>query len=453
MTDLGIVWFRRDLRLDDNPAWSAATTNHQEVQAVYILDPALLGRASTVRRNQLLAHLGGLARDLERAGGTLLVAEGDAAEQLQTIVADLAAGAVYWNTDVTPYASRRDAAVETTLTVPCHRFWGILTQPPGSVLTQKGTLSQVFTPFYNAWDRTPIAWTPPAGPARLGAHRGIALPQPSAAPFQAGGADAAHERLDAWSQSVDDYLDTRDIPGVPGTSELSADLRFGTLGPREIIDAIGTTSQGRQGFLRQLAWRDWYAHLLVQAPNIVDEAVKEGYRTITWRDDDAGFEAWSNGQTGYPLVDAGMRQLRQTGWMHNRVRMVTASFLVKDLLVDWRRGERLFRHLLVDADVSQNVGNWQWTAGTGMDAAPYFRIFNPISQSRKFDPQGDYIRRFIPELAGLDRKTIHAPWEAGPLDLAGAGVILGDTYPSPIVDHAIARDRTLAAYKEALGRD
>ena len=186
---------------------------------------------------------------------------------------------------------------------------------------------------------------------------------------------------------------------------------------------------------------------------MANAAIRPEYDAIAWRNDPDGLQAWKDGRTGYPIVDAGMRQLTATGWMHNRVRMIVASFLVKDLLIDWREGERWFRWLLTDGEPSQNAGNWQWVAGVGTDAAPYFRIFNPLAQSRKFDGDGDYIRRWVPELAGLDRKAIHAPWEAGPIDLAAAGVILGDTYPNPIVDHAMARDRTLAAYKRALGRE
>ena len=265
----------------------------------------------------------------------------------------------------------------------------------------------------------------------------------------------ATDRIDEWQADVDRYDTTRDLPAIDGTSRLSTALRFGTVSPVQLVDGLGTHSPGRHAFVRQLAWRDWYAHLTVEFPDIDRRAIRAEYDGIRWSSGagaDEEFEAWAAGRTGYPIVDAGMRQLAETGWMHNRVRMITASFLVKDLLIDWRRGERHFRHLLADAEPSQNAGNWQWVAGTGPDATPYFRIFNPTTQSRKFDPTGAYIRRWVPELADLDATSIHEPAAAAPLDLAAAGVVLGDTYPAPIVDHAHARDRTLATYKAALTR-
>ena len=218
-----------------------------------------------------------------------------------------------------------------------------------------------------------------------------------------------------------------------------------------MLERIGTEGEGRTGFIRQLAWRDWYAHLFFEMPHMIDRPMREQYASIEWRDDDAGFDAWCQGCTGYPIVDAGMRQLNTTGWMHNRVRMITASFLVKHLLIDWTRGEKYFRRQLLDADVPQNAGNWQWVAGTGPDAAPYFRIFNPVSQSKKFDPTGAYIRTYVPELADLDNRSIHQPSELAPLDLAAAGVHLGDNYPHPLVDLTVGRERCLATYKAARG--
>ena len=237
------------------------------------------------------------------------------------------------------------------------------------------------------------------------------------------------------------------------TRSLSTALRFGTISAAHLARTVGTASPGRAAFTRQLAWRDWYAHTTHEHPDIDRRALRPEYDRIAWEDGpdaDAAFAAWTEGRTGYPIVDAGMRQLATTGWMHNRVRMIAASFLVKDLLVDWRRGERWFRHLLRDGDIPQNAGNWQWVAGSGPDAAPYFRIFNPTTQSRRFDPDGTYLRRWVPELAGLDDRAIHEPAARPPLELAAAGVTLGAEYPHPIVDHGAAREETLLVYRAAL---
>jgi deoxyribodipyrimidine photo-lyase len=433
-----IVWFRRDLRLGDNPAWAAASAGHEDVTALYVLDDRLLGRAGPFRRRQLLAHLDALDDRLGRHGGRLLVRHGDPVEAVPEEVRRTGAETVYANADVTPFATARDDATEAALAgVPVRWSWGGLVHPPGSVLTAKGQLSRVFTPFHKTWEKTRLDPWPAPGGAAVARTTGAAIPRADGDPPDPPGEDAALDRLEAWLDLVADYPETRDLPGVRGTSELSADLRFGTISPRTVLATVGHSSPGPAAFVRQLAWRDWYAHMTLEHPDIADRPVQEGFRTVRWRRDDAGFEAWKAGQTGFPIVDAGMRQLAQTGWMHNRVRMITASFLVKDLLVDWRRGERWFRHLLVDGDVAQNAGNWQWVAGTGPDATPYFRIFNPTAQSRKFDPRGAYIRTWVPELAHLDDHQIHEP--------AGA---LAD-YPPPIVDHKEARERALAAYGRA----
>ena len=433
-----IVWFRRDLRLGDNPAWAAATTGHDEVVALYVLDDRLLGPAGPFRRRQLLANLHALDAALQERGGRLSVRNGDPTDVVAAEARRLESEAVYANADVTPFASARDEVTETALgTVPLRWTWGGLVHPPGTVRTAKGHLSRVFTPFHKAWEQTPLEPWPSPGPASVAAVPGWSCPAPDGDPPYAPGEDAALDRLDAWLERVDHYGETRDLPGVRGTSELSSDLRFGTISPRTVLTATGHSSSGRAAFVRQLAWRDWYAHMTLLHPDIANAPVQEGFRAIRWRRDDDGFEAWKEGQTGFPIVDAGMRQLAQTGWMHNRVRMITASFLVKDLLIDWRRGERWFRHLLVDGDVPQNAGNWQWVAGTGPDAAPYFRILNPTVQSRRFDPSGTYIRAWVPELAHLDDHQIHEP----------AGAAAG--YPRPIVDHREARERALAAYGRA----
>jgi deoxyribodipyrimidine photo-lyase len=349
------------------------------------------------------------------------------------VVRECSASAVYRNADPSPFARRRDDTVHARLDVPTHVFDGGTVHAPGSVLTKRGLLSQVFTPFYNTWRRTALEAWPEPGPAQVVALAGQTLPRATAVPRQLGGEAAAWQRLTEWSERVDDYPRTRDLPAIDGTSELSADLKFGTLAARTVMNVLGDRTPGRAAFVRQLAWRDWWAHLLATRPDAPDE-----------------FERWCSGTTGFPIVDAGMRQLTESGWMHNRVRMICASFLVKDLLIDWRRGERFFRHHLVDADVAQNAGNWQWVAGTGPDAAPYFRIFNPTSQGRTFDPEGEYVRRWVPELAGLPAKHIHDPSSAPTDVLTEAGVEVGVHYPRPIVEHATARTRAMAAYRQAL---
>ncbi len=446
----GIVWFRRDLRLDDNPAFAAAAATHREIAALFVLDPRLLDLAGPFRRRQLLADLAALDDRLRALGGRLRVVAGDATRVVPAEAERLGAGAVHANLDVSPLARRRDAAVAAALAeqgVAWSPQWGGLVHEPGAVRTAKGTLSQVFTPFWRTWRVTPMRpWPdtddPAASAAVLDLPGDTALPVPDAPPPFPAGEAGAHERLAAVLDRLEDYPDTRDLPAVDGTTQLSSALRFGTISPRRMLDVIGTHSPGREAVARQLAWRDWYAHLTWQHPSIAVQPLRPDYDRIAWRtgpDADADFAAWCDGRTGYPIVDAGMRQLATTGWMHNRVRMITASFLVKDLLIDWRRGERWFRTLLADGEVSQNAGNWQWVAGTGPDAAPYFRIFNPTAQGEKFDPDGAYVRRWVPELGGLGARDIHQPWRAG-------GLFGAPGYPAPIVDHAAARDRCLAAY-------
>jgi deoxyribodipyrimidine photo-lyase len=442
------VWFRRDLRLTDNPAWSAASRSADRLSALYVIDPVLMATAGPFRRAQLLAHLHALDEALHQRGGRLLVHGGDPAEVVPRVSKGLGA-AVFANADVTPYARRRDLRVGQRVEVPFHTWWGGLVQAPGTVVTAQGQTSRVFTPFFRQWEQAAVPPWPDAVPVALDDDPGQGLPALEGQPWQAGGEAAARDRLRDFAQRADRYDDVRDQPALDGTSGLSADLRFGTLSPREVLHAVGTFSAGRAAFGRQLAWRDWYAHLLWEVPTLVETPLRPELATIAWENDSDDLVAWQQGRTGYPIVDAGMRQLATTGFMHNRVRMITASFLIKDLLIDWRRGERWFRRLLVDADVPQNAGNWQWVAGTGPDAAPYFRIFNPVRQSETFDPTGGYIRRYVPELDQVPDKWIHAPWTAPPFDLALAGVTLGDTYPYPMVDHAAARQQALAAYGAA----
>jgi deoxyribodipyrimidine photo-lyase len=449
MTTRAVVWFRRDLRLGDNPAWAAASERVDRVVALYVLDPVLLTAAGPTRRHQLLAHLRGLDQSLRSQGGRLLVLGGDPIAVVPRVAAACDAVAVYANADVTPYARQRDLTVKGRLRADLELWWGNLMHPPGSVVTRKGHTSRVFTPFYNRWhDQAPAQWPEPRL-VEIDDHAGEGLPTSEHRPFQVGGEGAAMDRLFEFVERVDDYEHTRDRPDLLGTSCLSADLHFGALAPRTIASIVGASTKGRIAFVRQLAWRDWYAHLLWEVPSLARVPLRSDLIEMRWRNDPADIEGWQKGMTGYPFIDAGMRQLERTGWMHNRVRMVVSSFLVKDLLVDWRIGERWFRRLLVDGDIAQNVGNWQWVAGCGPDAAPYFRVFNPVLQSQKFDPEGTYIKRFVPELSDLPARWIHAPWTAPPKELASLGVTLGDIYPHPIVDHTFARERALATYAAA----
>jgi deoxyribodipyrimidine photo-lyase len=446
MTARAVVWFRRDLRLDDNPAWASASETADRVTALYVLDPVLLRGAGEFRRTQLLAHLHGLDESLRSFGGRLMVRHGKAEMIVPEVAAACGATLVCANADVTPYARHRDSAVKDRLGSGFQRWWGNLVHPPGAVLTAKGRTSRVFTPFAAKWNRLPLPTWPESAPVAIDDDTGEGLPALESEPFQPGGEEAAADRLLNFLRRADHYGETRDLPASDGTSVLSADLRFGTLAARRVVATVGTSTGGRAAFVRQLAWRDWYAHLLWELPAMVDSSLRPALGRIRWENDPADIAAWKDGRTGYPFIDAGMRQLASTGWMHNRVRMAAASFLVKDLLVDWRIGERWFRRLLVDADRAQN---WQWVAGTGPDAAPYFRVFNPVLQSEKFDPDGAYIRAFVPELAGVTAPWIHRPWTAPAGELAAGGVTLGATYPHPIVDHRFARSRAIEAYDEA----
>ncbi len=460
-----LVWFRRDLRLEANPAWAAATRAHDEVVALFVIDPVLMATAGPRRRAVLVDHLRALDDALSEHGGrlTVVTVEPDggpeaAAQTVRRVVAEIEAAEVHVNRDASPYATRRDEATRRALPVPFVVHEGNTVHPPGRVLTGKGTLSRVFTPFYRAWDKEPLTQTANVRGGRVvtsGRSEGLPVREPDLAPgWRAdAGPDAAWRRLTEWLERVDDYPTTRDLPAVDGTSNLSVDLKFGSLSPQTVVEVVNGSGSGpeRQSFVRQLAWRDWWFHMLVDNPSLPSHAVKPEYDRVRWRNDPAEFDAWRSGHTGFPIVDAGMRQLAQTGLMHNRVRMIAGSFLVKDLLIDWRWGERHFRRDLLDADLAQNVGNWQWVAGTGPDASPYFRIFNPLTQALTFDPQGDYVRRWVPELAALSGKSIHHPTSLGPLELAATGIVIGQTYPPPLVDHAEARQRTLAAYKLALG--
>jgi len=359
--------------------------------------------------------------------------------------------------EVSPRGRSRDSRVEASLAasgIALRYHGGDLVADVDDLPGSKGHGYLVFTPFYTAWREMPLPPHRPAPPIDGVDARSDALELPAGEPLIPAGPDAARAAVTRFIREgdADGYANTRDDLAADRTSRLSAYLRFGMCTGPQIGRALGLPgeiSEGRAAYWRQLCWREFYHHHLARNPHVARTALRENLRNIDWDNDPELLAAWKAGQTGYPLVDAGMRQLEQTGWMHNRARMVTASFLIKDLLIDWRRGETHFMQKLLDADPANNNGGWQWTAGTGTDAAPYFRVFSPSRQAERFDPEGTYIRRWVPELAAVPTKWIHEPWSMSGQEQASAGCVIGRDYPAPIVDHALQRVEAVARYKAA----
>ena len=473
-----IVWFRHDLRLSDNPALHAAAMGDRPVLPIFILDDDSAGqwRPGGAARWWLHHSLTCLEKDLAAAGATLVLRRGRADEVLTRLVAETNATVVYANRLVDPWAAALEAKVERNLAargVSLRTFNAALLAEPSTLRTKSGTPFKVFTPFWGALQTLPLFDSPLAAPASLRPYDAAASDALSdwrllpTKPDWAGGLRdtwtpgeaAAQDRLAAFLDApVASYPEQRDVPAAAGTSRLSPYLHWGELSPRQVWACAdpggydGQARDGRQAIRRQLAWREFNHHLLADFPEMPTANWKSAFDAFAWHRDAAPLTAWQRGQTGYPLVDAGIRELWHTGWMHNRVRMVAASFLVKHLLIDWRAGADWFWDTLVDADLANNAANWQWVAGCGADAAPYFRIFNPVRQAERFDPEGDYVRHWIPELKDLASKWIHAPWTAPAVELQDAGIVLGKSYPAPIVDHAAAREQALAAYDALKGR-
>jgi deoxyribodipyrimidine photo-lyase len=489
-----LVWFRRDLRIDDHPALARALREADSVWCVFVLDTAILAdlpwedrrvafiRASLVDLDRRLAALAAASGSGHAA--RLIVRHAAAVDEIPRLAAQLDVQAVYTHHDDDPAALARDARVAGRLAADgraLHTSKDHVIFERREIMTGGGTPYGVFTPYKNAWLKTLHA-----RPGTLAAHAsdtdGHALAAPPATlrdawqdgaavpalaefgfspaagtrlddPGLRPGATGGEELLEEFLDRIDDYDATRDFPARPGPSHLGVHLRFGTLSIRRLVtlaaQRVEGGSRGAQTWLSELIWRDFYHQVLHHHPHVVDHAYRADCDAIRWErgeQADEHFEAWCAGRTGYPLVDAGMRQLNATGYMHNRLRMITASFLTKDLGVSWQRGEAYFALHLNDFELASNNGGWQWAASTGCDAQPWFRIFNPVTQSERFDLQGDFIRRFVPELKRLGGKAIHAPWRAKPAELEAAQVTLGQAYPHPIVDHEAARERTLARF-------
>ncbi|SDN08006.1 deoxyribodipyrimidine photo-lyase [Polaromonas sp. JS666] len=477
----GLMWFRRDLRVQDNAALHHALKACKQVFCVFVFDRDILDALPRADRRVEFIHgsvlsLDGQLRRLGTAHGTaqagLIVVHGHAGEAVPRLAAEWAVDAVFANHDDEPQALARDTAVQAALEsrgVSFHSFKDHVIFERQEVLTLAGKPYTVFTPYKNAWLKKVDDFYLKAYPidpyaAALAAMPGEGRAVPSLAELGfektnlaalriPTGSEGADRLFEDFLPRMDQYKTARDFPAVKGPSYLGVHLRFGTLSIRQMAAAALSPEhrdgEGAATWLSELIWRDFYAQILSNFPHAVHGAFKPEYDAITWESGagaDALFLAWCEGRTGYPLVDAAMAQLNQTGYMHNRLRMVTASFLVKDLGIDWRRGERYFAEKLNDFDLSANNGGWQWAASTGCDAQPYFRIFNPVSQSEKFDADGSFIRRYVPALARLPAAAIHSPWLATPLELAAAGVVMGKDYPRPIVQHDEARALTLQRY-------
>jgi deoxyribodipyrimidine photo-lyase len=461
-----IVWLRRDLRLQDNPALLAAAATDAPLILLFISGPDEDRANATGAASRWWLHhsLKAFARALAPLRARLCIRRGHTRQVLGELCASSGCGAVYFNRRYETAGHAIDQAVAQDLDsmgVNVRRFAGNALLAPGAISTQSGSPFRVFTPWYKRLRHS--ADVPPPAPApttfRLAEKvAGLELDDLDLLPSVNwyGGLEAAwtpgeagaQAAVEAFHPTVGQYGGRRDTPSDSGTSRLSPHLHFGEITARQIWHRIGAGHQPQtaEDFRRQLGWRDFAIQLLWHFPETVEQPMAAKFSAFPWRRDSADLHAWQRGQTGYPLVDAGMRQLWQTGWMHNRVRMVVGSFLVKHLLIDWRAGASWFADTLVDADLANNTMGWQWIAGCGADAAPYFRIFNPIRQSQRFDGAGAYIRRWVPELKALDNKSIHAPWEMPVLLLYAAGVRLGVDYPRPIVDHQTARIRALDAY-------
>lgn len=465
-TDSALLWFRRDLRLVDHAALHHALARHARVYCAFVFDTTILAHLPRRdRRVEFIWHaLQELDQLLREHGGALIVRHGDPVTEIPELARSLGVDAVYANRDYEPQALARDTAVSKSLAqndIELRDFKDQVIFEKNEVMTQGGTPFSVFTPYKNAWLRRLLP-----GDLRMYEADFSRLARPA---FETGvpelgalgfettnltelkfplGVSGAAALFGDFQARIDSYKEARDFPAVKGVSYLSTHLRFGTISIRQLAAfAYGHGGRGAETWLSELIWREFYMMILWHRPDVVERCFKPEYDALVWDDNEGLFAAWCQGRTGYPIIDAAMRQINQSGYMHNRLRMIVASFLTKDLGISWRRGETYFAEHLNDFELASNNGGWQWAASTGCDAQPYFRIFNPVTQSEKFDPQGKFIRRYLPELARVPDKFIHAPWTMKPADAEACGFVLERDYPAPIVDHALARERTLARFK------
>ena len=472
MSETAILWVRRDLRIDDNPALRAAMSRFERVLPLYVHAPEEEAPWEPGAASRWWLHHGLAAFDerLRGLGSRLAIALGPSQERLLATARAIGATAVLWNRLYEPALRERDTGIKLALResgISCESFNGTLLREPWEIRTGNGEPYRVYSPFWrkNEAELTKIHALPPperlvpapacegVGLARLALLPRIRWDTGLAAHWQPGEAGAWVRARRFIRDHLDDYGERRDIPAEPGTSGLSPHLHFGEIGPRRLLEMIrelpGEPGAGGETFLRELVWREFAHHLLFHFPHTTDAPLDARFEALPWREDPDGrlLDAWHRGRTGIPLVDAGLRELWHQGWMHNRVRMVVASFLTKNLRLPWQVGARWFWDTLVDADLASNTLGWQWSAGCGADAAPYFRVFNPVRQGERFDPRGAYVRRWCPELSQLPDRYIHQPWAAPPRVLDDAGVRLGRDYPHPVADLSASRKEALAAYE------
>lgn len=477
-----IVWLRNDLRLHDQPAFAAACKLPQPLIAIFIWAPEEEATWSPGAASRFYLHqsLNSLAEELRDVGSRLILRKTNPQKQidslalLQDIIRTTNATHVFWNRRYEPAVIKRDLRIKETLKAQglhTESFNGSLLMEPWQLATGSGGPYKVFTPFAKnlaknlRWEELPAL--PKSLPAPNVWPSSLSLAELQLEPtikwaekmrtFLRAGTASAHKKLARFADIIVDYGTNRDIPGISGTSLLSPHLHFGEISPRQIYTELQRLlltkkekklQAGVDKYLNELYWRDFAYHLLYHFPETPEQPLRKEFAKFAWKNDTAHLQRWQKGETGYPLVDAGMRQLWATGWMHNRVRMVVASFLVKDLLIDWQQGARWFWETLADADLASNTLGWQWSAGCGADAAPFFRIFNPVSQGERFDADAAYIREWLPELSKLSNKYIQEPWKAPAVELQGAGIVLGKNYPLPIVDHAAARNEALQRFEQ-----